>query len=274
MKVRTQCRPLSEEQYKPILVNNYSSHEPNHFWFELDKIQTNKLISLFLASPISQSVAVPRITAKSGTLFKQPVAPIVHQEVCNLGNGKGKQRVAAAADQDVVEKQRNVATFHEGKSWSSLFKHLSDSTSKKKDEDSNSEGFSNMSEDEASPAMSEDVSVDETPPVMSEAIYVDEAPSLMFEAICAGEALDVSEKSHMTCVDEAHFPSEVSCFIPSEVDYFVEEISSHLQSSDHIGVIKVSYLSLYAFFFVIILLFQFPVIYVHSVANPYSIYFV
>lgn len=34
---------MAEKQFKPIISDNYFS--PNHFWFELDHAQTNKLIS-------------------------------------------------------------------------------------------------------------------------------------------------------------------------------------------------------------------------------------
>ncbi|XP_021769266.1 uncharacterized protein LOC110733514 [Chenopodium quinoa] len=239
VKVRIPCRPLTEEQYKPILANNYSNYEPNHFWFELDKVQTNKLISLFSASPVSKSVAVPRTTAKWGTLFKQAISPMVHQEADNLGNGKDKQRKEAAADQDVAMRQGNINTSSEGKSWSSLFKPQSDSTSKKEEEDSNSEGFSNMSEDEASPAMTESVCIDEAPPVMSGAICVDEAPPVMSEAICVDEAplmTGVPQFDEAPNVSEVTYVNETS--ILSEVNYFIEEISSEMNTDYHTGVNK------------------------------------
>ncbi|KAI3966351.1 hypothetical protein MKW92_049231 [Papaver armeniacum] len=43
--VRMQCKSLLEEQYKPILINNYYTED--FFWFELDHTQTRNLISLF-----------------------------------------------------------------------------------------------------------------------------------------------------------------------------------------------------------------------------------
>ncbi|RDX80608.1 hypothetical protein CR513_38822, partial [Mucuna pruriens] len=43
-RVRLQCQPLSEDKFAKIIADNYYSD--NHFWFELDHRQTNKLISL------------------------------------------------------------------------------------------------------------------------------------------------------------------------------------------------------------------------------------
>ncbi|CAK9184627.1 unnamed protein product, partial [Ilex paraguariensis] len=34
IRVRLQCQPLLEDQFKPVIMDNYFSH--NHFWFELD----------------------------------------------------------------------------------------------------------------------------------------------------------------------------------------------------------------------------------------------
>ncbi|XP_050379424.1 uncharacterized protein LOC126796723, partial [Argentina anserina] len=50
--VRQQCRPLLENQYKPILDKNY--FQAHHFWFELDHDQTQKLLSLLAPLTISR----------------------------------------------------------------------------------------------------------------------------------------------------------------------------------------------------------------------------
>ncbi|KAI3858167.1 hypothetical protein MKX03_022486 [Papaver bracteatum] len=51
--VRRQCKPLSENQYRPIITGNY--YTKVHFRFELDHAQTSGLISLFetLPKPVS-----------------------------------------------------------------------------------------------------------------------------------------------------------------------------------------------------------------------------
>ncbi|XP_008442365.1 uncharacterized protein LOC103486256 [Cucumis melo] len=52
--VRRLCQPLLENQFKPIIIDNY--YGPNRFWFELDHAQTNKLISLLASQAIAPSV--------------------------------------------------------------------------------------------------------------------------------------------------------------------------------------------------------------------------
>ncbi|KAF3333598.1 B2 protein [Carex littledalei] len=42
---KTPCLPLSEPQFKKVIGDNY--FRSSHFWFELDRAQTKKLISLF-----------------------------------------------------------------------------------------------------------------------------------------------------------------------------------------------------------------------------------
>ncbi|XP_026389019.1 ring canal kelch protein-like isoform X2 [Papaver somniferum] len=52
--IRKQCKPLLENQYKPIIIDNY--YTEGHFWFELDHSQTGRLIWLFESSPIAVPV--------------------------------------------------------------------------------------------------------------------------------------------------------------------------------------------------------------------------
>uniref|UniRef100_A0A1S3XFH2 Kelch-like protein 5 n=1 Tax=Nicotiana tabacum TaxID=4097 RepID=A0A1S3XFH2_TOBAC len=53
IRVRLQCQPLPENQFKPIILDNYYSQ--NHFWFELDHVQSNKLISKLASLAIAPS---------------------------------------------------------------------------------------------------------------------------------------------------------------------------------------------------------------------------
>ncbi|XP_071721246.1 uncharacterized protein [Rutidosis leptorrhynchoides] len=50
--------PLTENQFKPIIVDNYFSY--NKFWFELDHAQTSKLLSLFSSQSLSASHLTPK----------------------------------------------------------------------------------------------------------------------------------------------------------------------------------------------------------------------
>nr|XP_018632414.2 uncharacterized protein LOC104113899 [Nicotiana tomentosiformis] len=53
IRVRLQCQPLQENQFKPIILDNY--YTQNHFWFELDHAQSNKLISKLASLAIAPS---------------------------------------------------------------------------------------------------------------------------------------------------------------------------------------------------------------------------
>ncbi|GAB2223901.1 hypothetical protein Droror1_Dr00004646 [Drosera rotundifolia] len=67
VKVRIQCASLSEDQFGPIITGNYYEH--NHFWFELDKKQTQQLISLFSQSPVNHIASAPKRAANWGSFF-------------------------------------------------------------------------------------------------------------------------------------------------------------------------------------------------------------
>ena len=70
IRVRKQCQPLVEKQFGPIISENY--YESKLFWFELDRVQTKKLISLFSSSGITVPTAVSNVatvTEKWSSLF-------------------------------------------------------------------------------------------------------------------------------------------------------------------------------------------------------------
>ncbi|PRQ42798.1 putative development/cell death domain-containing protein [Rosa chinensis] len=58
MRVRQQCRPLLESQFKPIIADNYFN--PQHFMFELDHVQTRNLLSLLAPLTISPGKPTPQ----------------------------------------------------------------------------------------------------------------------------------------------------------------------------------------------------------------------
>ncbi|KAK7851717.1 b2 protein [Quercus suber] len=68
IRIRKQCQPLLEDQFKPIIAENY--YEQRLFWFELDQEQTDKLISLFSASSVTVSTSLPSNTQKWSSPFK------------------------------------------------------------------------------------------------------------------------------------------------------------------------------------------------------------
>ncbi|XP_021826525.1 influenza virus NS1A-binding protein homolog isoform X2 [Prunus avium] len=62
IRVRLQCQPLLESQFKPIIVDNY--YNQRHFWFELDHAQTSKLVSLLASVVVTPSTLVRQNTSK------------------------------------------------------------------------------------------------------------------------------------------------------------------------------------------------------------------
>ena len=70
IRVRLQCQPLSEEQFRPIIADNYYSS--SHFWFELDHAQTSKLISLLSSRVVAPSAFAPQNSAAWRTLIRPP----------------------------------------------------------------------------------------------------------------------------------------------------------------------------------------------------------
>lgn len=65
IRVRLQCQPLLESQFKPIIVDNYYS--ASKFWFELDHAQTNKLMSMLASCAIAPGTSIPQKTLKRKT---------------------------------------------------------------------------------------------------------------------------------------------------------------------------------------------------------------
>lgn len=48
IREHSRCRPLHEDELKPIIASNY--YEKRFFWFELDREQDERLMKLFLSS--------------------------------------------------------------------------------------------------------------------------------------------------------------------------------------------------------------------------------
>ncbi|KAA8517474.1 hypothetical protein F0562_017767 [Nyssa sinensis] len=78
VRVRLHCQALLEDQFKPIIVDNYYSQ--NHFWFELDHAQTSKLMSLLSSLAVAPSTFAPQNTAKWRTLFQTLPSPDMREE--------------------------------------------------------------------------------------------------------------------------------------------------------------------------------------------------
>ncbi|KAK9683674.1 hypothetical protein RND81_10G158100 [Saponaria officinalis] len=214
VKIRMQCDPLREDQYKTILAGNYLQHEPNHLWFELDKVQTDGLISLLSASQVRPSVSLPPTAAKWGTLFWQSAAAVARQEecsstatnivtepelFCNSIRTVKKEKSGALSEQDVAKNMENGVTSIAEKKWSSLFKSQSTLSLSKECDDSNSEGLSTMSDD-VPPILSEATSVRGTPFVIREITNAAEISTLISETTCVAEDMSSEGNSDLLSV--------------------------------------------------------------------------
>lgn len=67
VRVLRRCRPLREEEFKPVIAKNY--YEEKLFWFELDRGQTNRLTKLFSASPLTEKTPHQPVVARSNNMF-------------------------------------------------------------------------------------------------------------------------------------------------------------------------------------------------------------
>ncbi|XP_073297665.1 uncharacterized protein [Primulina huaijiensis] len=63
VRVLRRCRPLREEEFKPVMAKNY--YEEKLFWFELDRRQANRLTKLFSASPLTENTPHRPVVARS-----------------------------------------------------------------------------------------------------------------------------------------------------------------------------------------------------------------
>lgn len=70
IRVRLNCEALREDQFRPIIADNY--YNQNHFWFELDHTQVGKLMSSFASVAVSPSTYVPQNTQKWRAIFRVP----------------------------------------------------------------------------------------------------------------------------------------------------------------------------------------------------------
>lgn len=122
IRIRMHCRPLQEDEFKPIIVNNY--YEPRLFWFELDSAQTKKLISMFSSSQVTPLL-------KNITSFNASVKPS-SASIATKHQGSGAQKPAWAHP----------------KSWKGLFE---DNTNNNSDQQNNLHIESESSNPSAAP---------------------------------------------------------------------------------------------------------------------------
>ncbi|KAA8534015.1 hypothetical protein F0562_031532 [Nyssa sinensis] len=158
VQIRMQCQPLIEDQFGPIIADNY--YGERLFWFELDKVQTHKLISLFSSSPVPPSTSLMQITVgcnallndlstsnrrQTGDEFNTPVSEedFAHSDQSNMGWGLWDASGSGRENQPPEPPARSYSSavsdtnpFLPLKKWSSLFKPSTTSDTIKENEDS------------------------------------------------------------------------------------------------------------------------------------------
>ncbi|KAL7611510.1 hypothetical protein Lser_V15G09061 [Lactuca serriola] len=111
VRVRQQCHPLSENQFKPVIADNY--YEDKHFYFELDHHQTKKLMSLFTPSPVNPS-------ASSSFSYSSQIATRNSFPLRQPNNFKNMNQTSGSSYASVVGQHATPITT--SSTWSALFK--------------------------------------------------------------------------------------------------------------------------------------------------------
>ncbi|KAL1290176.1 hypothetical protein HN51_058584 [Arachis hypogaea] len=120
-KTRMQFQPLSEVQFSPVIEDNY--YLPKLFWFELDQVQTKKLISLFSAStPIAaQSIiprSIPKLPSSNSAYDGRSYSSLLRNDVHSTGDLKNSQT------RQIVPLSNSVTNSeYDGRSYSSLLRN-------------------------------------------------------------------------------------------------------------------------------------------------------
>ncbi|ESW06633.1 hypothetical protein PHAVU_010G064000, partial [Phaseolus vulgaris] len=76
VRVRLQCQPLSEDKFAAVIAGNYYTH--NHFWFELDHRQANKLSSLLASLAFASGCNLKTKTVFPSFPFGKPDSETQH----------------------------------------------------------------------------------------------------------------------------------------------------------------------------------------------------
>ncbi|KAK6929515.1 Kelch repeat type 1 [Dillenia turbinata] len=86
IQIRTRYQPLVEDQYKPILADNY--FQEKHFWNELDPSQTKKMLNLFMAQGVMKISSLPCWTDKRSNASGESTSS------CHVGNSSAGAEIA------------------------------------------------------------------------------------------------------------------------------------------------------------------------------------
>ncbi|KAJ4893330.1 DCD (Development and Cell Death) domain protein [Raphanus sativus] len=102
VRVRAKCEPLVEETFGPVIADNYKDEKI--FWFELDRVQTNKLLRLFKPSP---------------NVVRAPPRPSTSKYVVASSPSSSRKAIPASSLVEIGDSGGGAPRVDK---WSSLFK--------------------------------------------------------------------------------------------------------------------------------------------------------
>ncbi|PIA25393.1 hypothetical protein AQUCO_11700008v1 [Aquilegia coerulea] len=123
VRIRKQCKFLSEEHYKKVLHANYSDQK--YFRFELDHTQTGELISLFESSPST--------TSSTTFTYYSPTRSFQYGVVPNFVSHEDEYLNTSATEESCSKHFNSLSgpTSELPPSWASLFKSDFDAKSER-----------------------------------------------------------------------------------------------------------------------------------------------
>ncbi|KAK4433375.1 B2 protein, partial [Sesamum alatum] len=127
VNVRRQCRPLLEEDFKPIIAKNY--YAKRLFWFELDKEQTSRLTKIFLSSPLPGKMPRAPNVAQWNNVFDVLSNSDINEKADEDFKNLDSQEFSGMAETKLTENDHlyapvvvNKDAFAPEKKWAELFK--------------------------------------------------------------------------------------------------------------------------------------------------------
>ncbi|XP_057784687.1 uncharacterized protein LOC131002029 isoform X2 [Salvia miltiorrhiza] len=124
IRATCRCRPLLEEEMRPIIANNYYTEK--FFWFELDKEQTKRLMTLFKSSPCPENILRPSNADWKKNIFNAPLRSSVVNLEARYGMAEARLKENKQSNVSVCNSNRDA--FSPEKKWSELFKPSSSSS--------------------------------------------------------------------------------------------------------------------------------------------------
>lgn len=131
VREQSKCRPLHEDEFKPIIASNY--YKKRLFWFELDREQDERLMKLFLSSQLPKNVPrVPNGVRKK--MFVSLSSSDVKKGAVEMIKYRNSEEYSEATEARLRENKDSftsmgcTSSLDSEKKWSELFKPSSSSS--------------------------------------------------------------------------------------------------------------------------------------------------